>query len=844
MVSEIKAHIGRIKDGHIIGWVTANESSNIEVICGNKVLGSINELTYRQDVVDAGFSKRNTGFSFDATDFLNNTSGSIVTSIRVDGKEVTQKEFYIPLNTNFILNPYMLSEGPFSLKNINIHNNYRNGLRVNRFVSPSGLVHSNGSYTRISFDDRNNTQSITTLALNLDPSIIGNSSQAPLELVLVAKSSHPCNIHASWLDEKELKIYDEPVLIDQDWSIKKIVFSTELSTEIRSGALNLELSLKHFGRRYIDFAMIALTEDFSRIKTPIQDNLVKENKFNELALEDNLLNNGELTQWSKGVDFSLLKRSQELADNWFLEMSKQNADKDNIQITAITDNVRQDPLAEKLTPKFGLRARTKTLDRYARLVCLLNVNTIHELDYELSIDIEANSFNNKVVLPVLYFIPRSMNEEKRVIEIARKVPVIGRQILSFKFSSYQINSLLAKTQGMPILALSVELPSHSDVTVYSANFKVANSLNEPTHEDISKLKQGLFFEDNTILEQLHMLNGLDSWIQDSRIEPPIAPASERQIPFLISNKEFATVIHGLTPHNMVRPARNFPFIDIIIPVYNACEDVLLCLSSLIERTDLVHRIIIVNDGEDERTANMLKAFESSFNHVEVLDNPVNIGYTKSVNKGIKHSNADWVVVLNSDTIVSEGWLGHLMNCALSAEKVGMVGPLSNAASWQSVPKIHDDKGDWHLNPLPKGLSINNFAEMVKSHSIRAYPEVGVINGFCQLINMQLLDEIGLLDEDAFPVGYGEENDMCARAVKAGYKLLIADDTYVFHAKSKSFGHEQRKKLAKQGSAALKKKHPDVNWGQVTKSFKENIALNELRNNLSIALKQFEDGEVK
>ena len=77
--------------------------------------------------------------------------------------------------------------------------------------------------------------------------------------------------------------------------------------------------------------------------------------------------------------------------------------------------------------------------------------------------------------------------------------------------------------------------------------------------------------------------------------------------------------------------------------------------------------------------------------------------------------------------------------------------------------------------------------------------------------------------------------MCARAVKAGYTLLIADDTYVFHAKSKSFGHSKRKELAKQGSAALKKKHPDVDWGDVTKRIFEHPSLVELRKQLAVSL---------
>jgi GT2 family glycosyltransferase len=458
-------------------------------------------------------------------------------------------------------------------------------------------------------------------------------------------------------------------------------------------------------------------------------------------------------------------------------------------------------------------------------------------------EIEATSLNKTTLIPRVYFIARNAYEDIIVMDVARKVTVSGRQHLSFNLSSYQIDQLLTRTGKMPVLALAIDLASTTDITVHSASFKVADFSSKEQPAKVNVTNEVMCFEDESITEQLHLLKGLDSWSTGEAITIDTNQAKKKNEPFMLEGNEFKKAIYSLTPHNMTRPSRHFPFIDIIIPVYNACDDVLLCLSSLIEKTDLAHRIIIVNDGDEERTTEMLQAFESSFNHVEILNNPKNIGYTKSVNRGIKCSNAGWVIVLNSDTIVSEGWLGRLMNCALSSDKIGMVGPLSNAASWQSIPEIHDKNGDWHLNPLPEGMSVDHFSKLVEQHSVREYPEVGVINGFCQLINMELLDEIGLLDEIAFPVGYGEENDMCARAVKAGYKLLIADDTYVFHAKSKSFGHEQRKKLAKQGSEALKKKHPDVNWSEVTKLIRENSAVNTLREQLSAQLQKFES-EVK
>lgn len=837
-MTEFKGFIDKVENGSISGWVAASEASNIQIFCGDDNLGAIQDLFFRQDIVDAGISSENTGFRFDAINYLDAKAGLHSFSIRVGDEVIATRDFNVKSGENFILNPFFEMKGLFELKNANLDVGHRIGTSINRFISPDSLIHTNGRYTRISFGDVSNTRQPLKLDLNLAESIAKSSSEYPLELAIVARSCNVSNLHICLLSQNGSCIYDEPILIDQNWALNKLVLTEALSKKLREGQISLQLKYKHHGRRHIDLAMIVLAEEASKFKCPAQIE-TQDNQLEHSIYKDNLLNNGDLTKWSKGIDFSLFERGQELADNWFIELSASN--QSNVQLAVAADDIRQDPLSKGLVSKFGLRARSNNLDGYARLICALNVDKLSELNYELSIDVEVKSLNKKAVIPKLYFIPRNAYEDFIIYEIARKVAVTGRQKLIFSLSSYQMQDLIMKTNQVPVLALAIDLPELSDIVVYSASLRVSGVVDKKQQEQPIRNLEGLFFEDDSITEQLHLLKGFDSWVSGK----PVVHASEKtngNAPLLLSNRsEFELVVQDLVPHKMARPTRGFPLIDIIVPVYNACDDVLLCLSSLVEKTDLVHRVIVVNDGDEQRTTEMLSVFNSAFSHIEILDNPVNIGYTKSVNVGIQHSNAEWVVVLNSDTIVSDGWLGSLMNCALTSEKIGMVGPLSNAASWQSIPKIHDADGDWHLNPLPKGLSIDAFAEMIQSNSSREYPEVGVINGFCQLINMDMLDEIGLLDEVAFPVGYGEENDMCARAVKAGYKLLIADDTYVFHAKSKSFGHEQRKKLAKQGSAALKRKHPDVDWGEVTKLFRDNTALNQLRENISLELERFENG---
>jgi len=83
----------------------------------------------------------------------------------------------------------------------------------------------------------------------------------------------------------------------------------------------------------------------------------------------------------------------------------------------------------------------------------------------------------------------------------------------------------------------------------------------------------------------------------------------------------------------------------------------------------------------------------------------------------------------------------------------------------------------------------------------------VVNGFCFLVTRSVIDAIGFLDEESFPRGYGEENDYCVRAAGAGFALAIADDAYVYHAVSRSFGGAGRDALVARAHKVLREKYP-------------------------------------
>lgn len=255
---------------------------------------------------------------------------------------------------------------------------------------------------------------------------------------------------------------------------------------------------------------------------------------------------------------------------------------------------------------------------------------------------------------------------------------------------------------------------------------------------------------------------------------------------------------------IVKPA----LFDVVICVHNALEDVKNCVCSVLTESLGLCRIIIVDDGSDAPTRDFIESLRG-LNFVTIIRREAAGGYTLAANAGMRASSAEYVVLLNSDTIVSAGWLEQIGAVFSRNESVGIVGPLSNTASWQSIPNIFNPAGDWADNPLPPGWSVNEYALCVAEAAKRVYPRVGFVNGFCFAIRGGVILDIGLFDEENFARGYGEENDFCLRAIDAGWDLAIADDCYVFHAQSKSYSHERRAQLSKAAGERLSMKHGDA-----------------------------------
>jgi GT2 family glycosyltransferase len=246
-------------------------------------------------------------------------------------------------------------------------------------------------------------------------------------------------------------------------------------------------------------------------------------------------------------------------------------------------------------------------------------------------------------------------------------------------------------------------------------------------------------------------------------------------------------------------------VDIVVCVHDALPDVQACLEAVVRYTAPPYRLVLVDDGSSRETYEALRTFAEA-QDATLLRNPEVRGYTRAANQGLAATQTPYVVLLNSDTLVTPRWLDRLVACAESDPRIGLVGPLSNTASWQSIPELFDTAGEWAANRLPPGVAPADMAARIARYAGRVYPRLPFLNGFCLLLRRAMLDEIGVFDEATFGEGYGEENDLCLRAQQAGWQLAVADDAYVYHAQSRSYSHERRRQLSRRADERLLAKH--------------------------------------
>lgn len=217
---------------------------------------------------------------------------------------------------------------------------------------------------------------------------------------------------------------------------------------------------------------------------------------------------------------------------------------------------------------------------------------------------------------------------------------------------------------------------------------------------------------------------------------------------------------------------NKPFVVIIILNTNRCLDTLECLASIHQNAySNLKTIVLDNNSTDGSNA----AIRKQFPDVKIIKLVDNLGYAGNNNVGIEAAldqGADWVLILNEDTILDPACLTKLVSISESDNRIGVVGPM---VYHHDEPDIIQSAGgmlssSWdslHLaqNELDRG-------QITEPH------RVDFISGCAIMFSRTALKRVGGFDERFFY--YKEETELCFRVRRAGWKILHVPGAKIWH----------------------------------------------------------------
>lgn len=229
-----------------------------------------------------------------------------------------------------------------------------------------------------------------------------------------------------------------------------------------------------------------------------------------------------------------------------------------------------------------------------------------------------------------------------------------------------------------------------------------------------------------------------------------------------------------------------PNVWIVLVNFNGTADTRACLRSLAGQAADV--VVVDNASVPDPTADL----RAEFPHVHVVRSEVNGGWAGGNNLGLRFAlarGADLVVLLNNDTVASPDLVAQLAATAAAYPEFGILGPvirfLDPPCEVQTDGVVFnrpDRPGFFQRHPVP--------LDTAAVPPVPPVTEVDIVNGCCLMVRRQVVERIGLVDEDFFLIH--EESDFCLRAQRAGFRNGVLAEALVWHKGSSSFKREGKR----------------------------------------------------
>lgn len=261
-------------------------------------------------------------------------------------------------------------------------------------------------------------------------------------------------------------------------------------------------------------------------------------------------------------------------------------------------------------------------------------------------------------------------------------------------------------------------------------------------------------------------------IQEALLEAESAEWMEKRQQFAFEN----SWKHRYESFQTMIQQKLYPKVSIIIVTHNNWTLSQRCLDSVLQNTPYSYlEIVIVDNGSTDETQTRLLQFHHT--KVKTILLPENRGFAEANIIGTTNATGDYIILLNNDTIVPDGWLPRLLRPFSVDPQIGAVGPMSNHVG-------NDQMLDFFVGDEAQGANPIWLEEFYRLYDRRLrYTEL--LGFFCVAIKRDVIAQIGHLDPN-FGYGMFEDDDYCLRMLQAGYRLAIAEDAFIYHQGSAAF----------------------------------------------------------
>ena len=247
-------------------------------------------------------------------------------------------------------------------------------------------------------------------------------------------------------------------------------------------------------------------------------------------------------------------------------------------------------------------------------------------------------------------------------------------------------------------------------------------------------------------------------------------------------------------------AAAFPRVSVVMVTYGRADLTRLSLASLFARTEWPNlEAIVVDNASPDETPRLLEELAAAHSSMKVIRNAENLGFAAATNAGFAAATGEYLVALNNDTVLTRGWATALVRHLASDERLGIVGPVTNAIANAAQIEV----GYRDLDGLAPWA-----ADWTRAHDGETF-EMPMLAFFCLAMRRRTFERVGPLDE-RFGVGMFEDDDYSRRVRQAGLDVRAARDSFVHHWKMASF-----RRLGKDRYFALyeeNRKRFEEKWG--------------------------------